>query len=294
MRGGVALAVLSVLGLTASLRADTGAEHVRVDLLADTTAVGAGKPFTVGVRFRIDPGWHIYWTNPGDSGLPTRVKLDLPPGFQAAATEYPVPSILRFPGDITNYGYEDSVVLLVPVTPSGQMPGAVHLKATADFLVCKDVCLPGRVVESLELPVNRPAGPGPDADIIKQWTARLPRVGDDHMATYQQVVPQQPAPDGSVQDWVTVHWNKTPPHVAWIPPALDGFEFDNTKVVTAGATTRISFVIRRLDPKADPPAAIEGLLVYSGADGMPAGDQLKLTYLAGGREPAPWGFYPGR
>src|ERR1700683_3237285 len=65
--------------------------HVQASFVADVTGVAAGKPFAVGVLLKIDPGWHIYWKNPGDAGLPTLVKWDLPSGYSVGDLSYPTP-----------------------------------------------------------------------------------------------------------------------------------------------------------------------------------------------------------
>src|SRR5438270_12740141 len=64
---------------------------VKADLVTDATAVQPGKAFTVGIRLKIKPGWHVYWINPGDSGAPTTVKWKLPEGFVAGPVQFPVP-----------------------------------------------------------------------------------------------------------------------------------------------------------------------------------------------------------
>src|SRR5437763_480693 len=71
---------------------------------------------TVGLRLRMAPGWHTYWKNPGDSGLPTRSHWTLPEGWKAGEMQLPYPHHLPI-GPLMNYGYEDEVVLLVEVTP---------------------------------------------------------------------------------------------------------------------------------------------------------------------------------
>ena len=65
--------------------------HGSVDLVSDVAAIQPGRPFWLGLRFRLEAGWHIYWTNPGDSGEPPRVKWNLPAGFEAGPIAWPVP-----------------------------------------------------------------------------------------------------------------------------------------------------------------------------------------------------------
>src|SRR5205823_13799940 len=92
-------------------------DMVKAQLLADTTAVKPGEPFTVGLLLDIEPDWHVYWTNPGDSGAPTTVTFKLPKGFTVGETEYPVPIKFPQPGDVVGYGYKESVLLTAKVTP---------------------------------------------------------------------------------------------------------------------------------------------------------------------------------
>ncbi len=82
---------LIVLGSFAA--AATAAEsHVRISAVANVSAVEPGKTVTVAVRFEIDDGWHIYWTNPGDSGVATRLKLAAPEGYHVGPVRYPDPA----------------------------------------------------------------------------------------------------------------------------------------------------------------------------------------------------------
>src|SRR5579864_944263 len=71
--------------------ASPDASHARVELLAAQAAAQPGRPFQVGLHFQLEPGWHIYWINPGDSGEPPRVKWTLPAGYQAGPIQWPVP-----------------------------------------------------------------------------------------------------------------------------------------------------------------------------------------------------------
>src|SRR2546423_1835502 len=84
---------------------------VKAELLADTDAIVPGKAFAVGVVFTIAPGWHVYWKNPGDSGLATRVEIVTPPGFSVSQVEYPVPTKFVQPGDLVAYGYADKLMM---------------------------------------------------------------------------------------------------------------------------------------------------------------------------------------
>jgi DsbC/DsbD-like thiol-disulfide interchange protein len=71
-----------------------GRQLVEAKLLADTTAVVPGQPFTAGLLLKMAPGWHTYWQFPGDAGIPTEIKWNLPPGWKSGPIQWPVPLIL--------------------------------------------------------------------------------------------------------------------------------------------------------------------------------------------------------
>ena len=117
-------------------------EHVEAELIAEKAASKAGNPVTLGLKLRMAPQWHTYWKNPGDSGLPTKIEWQLPQGWKAGPIQWPYPHPLPV-GPLMNYGYEDEVVLLTELTPPpGAKNGPVPVKANAEWLVCKDICIP--------------------------------------------------------------------------------------------------------------------------------------------------------
>ena len=117
-------------------------EHVEAELVRAAASAPAGSPMTVGLRLRMADHWHTYWKNPGDSGLPTRIKWQLPESWTAGAIEWPYPHPLPI-GPLMNYGYEDEVVLLTEMrAPQGAKPGDYPIRADAEWLVCKDICIP--------------------------------------------------------------------------------------------------------------------------------------------------------
>jgi thiol:disulfide interchange protein DsbD len=169
----------ALLAATAAAAAPPGKAHVRASLVADVASVRPGEPFHVGLRLEMDPGWHTYWKNPGDAGLPTRITWTLPGGFAAGPIEWPYPS--RFSqGPVVSYGYEGEVLLLVRMTPAAWLPtGSVAIAGRADWLECREICLPGRQSLSLALPVSaeRPR-PSPQAGLFRDARARLPAEAD--------------------------------------------------------------------------------------------------------------------
>lgn len=128
--------------------------HVTARLVADTSAVQAGRPFRVGVHLSVDDGWHVYWKNSGDSGLPTRVDLKAPEGFSVGELQWPAPLRYAESGGQTAYGYAEEVLLFATVTPPADATGEVALAADADWLVCEKKCIPGAASLSRSLPIG--------------------------------------------------------------------------------------------------------------------------------------------
>lgn len=134
-------------------------ERVEAQLVSERLSAQPGKPALVGLKLRMADEWHTYWKNPGDSGLPTRIQWTLPEGWKAGEIQWPYPKPLPV-GPLMNYGYEDEVVLLTQLTPPADAaPGPHMIRANADWLVCKDVCIPEKGELDLELTV----GPGEPA-----------------------------------------------------------------------------------------------------------------------------------
>jgi thiol:disulfide interchange protein/DsbC/DsbD-like thiol-disulfide interchange protein len=151
------IATLCALALAAPLHALAASvvrtEHVEAELVNEMAAAQPGKPAMLGLKLRMADQWHTYWKNPGDSGLPTRIQWVLPDGWKAGEIQWPYPKKLPV-GPLMNYGYEDEVVLLVEVTPpAAAKPGNYALKAKAEWLVCKDVCIPEAGELDLALPL---------------------------------------------------------------------------------------------------------------------------------------------
>ena len=110
----VAAAALLLAG--GGIAAPVKTAHVEAELVAATTALVPGEPVTVALRLSMEKGWHTYWQNPGDSGLPTTLAWKLPSGIEAGPIEWPAPRELPV-GPLVNYGYEGEVLHLVELKP---------------------------------------------------------------------------------------------------------------------------------------------------------------------------------
>ena len=124
--------------------------HAKVTLVSEADSYVPGKPVRIGLRFRIETGWHIYWRNPGDAGIAPELNVTLPGGAQASEIQWPAPR--RIPeGPVMTFGYTGEILLPVTVeTPvdAGQLP----IQATASWLVCERICVPEEGAFELNLP----------------------------------------------------------------------------------------------------------------------------------------------
>jgi len=129
--------------------------EVRAELVADAPeGVAPGKPVWLGLQIEHQPQWHTYWKNPGDSGLPTTLTWQLPAGVTAGDIAWPTPKRLPV-GPLMNYGYEGRVLLPVAIAVSPAFNGnALDVKLSAQWLVCKDVCIPQQGEFALSIPAQ--------------------------------------------------------------------------------------------------------------------------------------------
>lgn len=148
---------LALIGLTPIVQAQPGQKKtatqlVSVEIRADTRQITPGQEFHLAFVFDIEPQWHIYWINPGSSGIPTQIDIKVPEGFEVGQTLFPRPvpfGSSKSPEGLT-YGYEERAVLFVPIKAPLRLPSEdLSFKADIAFLVCKGKCFMGNVKRSI-------------------------------------------------------------------------------------------------------------------------------------------------
>src|SRR3984957_2044398 len=136
------------------------AQHLTAELVSLAPDIAPGGSLQVGLVLTLEEHWHVYWINAGDSGEPPKVTWTLPDGVTAGAMQFPIPSRLPL-GPLMDFGYEDEVAFPVQLTAASSLkPGPVHLDAIVNWLVCREVCIPGKAHLGLNLTAS-PAPPGP-------------------------------------------------------------------------------------------------------------------------------------
>ncbi len=163
--------------LAASSAAD--APHLHVQLVVPEDQLYPAGNNVVGLYFKLEPGWHVYWKNAGDSGEPPHIHWTLPVGVTAGPMQFPAPQRLPL-GPLMDFGYENEVLfpLKLQVAPSVKDSKTV-IDAKVDWLVCREVCIPGKadLSTTLQLVSGKPAvvsGSGTDAELVKRLASTIP------------------------------------------------------------------------------------------------------------------------
>ncbi|MGI8704309.1 MAG: protein-disulfide reductase DsbD family protein [Sphingomicrobium sp.] len=163
--------LLSIALLLAPALGQARENAIQPELVAEGPAVPGGE-VELAIVMRTKPGWHGYWANPGDAGLPMQVKWQLPPGFAMGPLRYPVPTRLTIAG-LMNYVYERDYSILTRLEVPAGARGTVPIRAEAQWLACTDeICVP----ESGKLALDLPVGTGtPNRGQFDEWRRDLPR-----------------------------------------------------------------------------------------------------------------------
>ncbi len=135
------------------------AAHIVAELVPGAASIAPGGATTVALALTMDPGWHVYWANAGDSGEPPSVEWTLPAGVAAGPMRFAAPKRLPL-GPLLAFGYDGTAVFPFPLTAAKTLGGGkLRLGAHVRWQVCREVCIPGRGFLGLDLPVSAGAQP---------------------------------------------------------------------------------------------------------------------------------------
>ncbi|WP_254447541.1 protein-disulfide reductase DsbD [Sphingomonas sp. ID1715] len=163
--------------LPAQAGAQPATQHIRPRLVAESMTPAPGQTVTLALVMTPEAGWHGYWQNPGDAGVPASIKWQLPAGISVGAFQHPVPTTLLIAG-LMNYVYEREYALLAPLTvPRDAAPGTrLRISGDAEWLACTDsICVPERGPVALELTVRSGSVEPATRTRFDTWRAALPR-----------------------------------------------------------------------------------------------------------------------
>ncbi len=157
-----------------------GDPHTKVQIMVEKSVLGPGESLRGVFHMTMEDGWHTYWKNAGDVGLPTEVNWKLPEGWTAEPLMWPAPEYLDTSG-LISYAYEHQVsipfVLKPPTTPAPE--GLQTMKATLSWLECQEACIPGEAELVFSVEVGTSPTEGPEATKVREAFEALPTERDD-------------------------------------------------------------------------------------------------------------------
>jgi thiol:disulfide interchange protein DsbD len=254
------LAALATALPAQSVSSSADAPHVHVQLVFRKAQLYPGAGDHGGLYFKLEPGWHVYWKNPGDAGEPPNIKWTLPDGATASPLQFPAPQRLPL-GPLMDYGYENEVLFpfkleLAKSVKSG--PAILHAKV--NWLVCREACIPGKAeleITQTILPTAPRVQPdnGPGVEIWKRLAVRLP----DALPANDRII-FQPTSQGFR---LSVETGKREAEATFFPADENTLDNPAPQKLTPTANGLI------LDLKKDPtlaanPARLRGVLELSG------------------------------
>jgi len=238
-------------------------------LVADVRTVQAESTFRVGVLIEMEPGWHIYWKNPGEAGLPTSIQINTPAGFEVGEIAWPTPKQFVQPGDIVGYGYEGQALFTAEIrAPKTLAPSStVPITAEARWLCCERVCIPGKGSLSLDLTAGAQSKSG-DVALFDTWSARVPvdLQAASEIATIR-LDPPAIVPNQAEQMAIDIAWKHPVTDVAWFSVPGEALDVRNVAVESQSIRTRISFTVQKLEGVGTPPDSFESLVAFTDSRG---------------------------
>lgn len=249
-------------------------EHAESRLVAETTGLEPGKITWFAFSQKLQSGWHVYWKNPGDSGLPLDLEWDLPEGYSAGDIDYPTPERILI-GPLANFGHEGAPVFLVPVTApdSAEIGDVIEIGLAARWLICADICVPEEGKLSLRLPVVRRATKNPDVAALFAAARRAlpaPWTGDARFdANANEIVLEVSSPPRPFKD-------------LFYFPDTDGVVEPSAPQKLRRAGDHLTITMKPgYAVESGPPESLSGVLAFSGGDGVRRGYQLAPTRSEG-------------
>jgi thiol:disulfide interchange protein DsbD len=230
------------------------------------------------------PGWHVYWRNPGEAGLPTEVRITAPAGFEVGELVWPIPKRFSQPGDILGYGYEGTVLLSTVIqAPASLRPGdRVAISADARWLCCEKVCIPGKSTMSLDLPVQASVE-REGAALFDTWAKRAPVEAGAAGAPAKVVTrgrQESSAATGEVLS-IDLSWASPVSDVDWFPVPGESLEVDEVNVSHTSDRSKISFRVTEFVGVGTPPESFESLVVFADAAGSQRGLRVRVPLRRG-------------
>lgn len=165
-----------LMAVDAHTQPSPGSDHAGFRFVHQYDAFQPGTIQVAGLHIDIEEGWHVYWKNPGDSGMPVRLMWQQQEELQFGGIEWPYPATFR-EGHLVTYGYKDETVLFVPFyIDEDAEPGTYSTEVRIEFLICKEICLPGFETLTHEITIDKSHQPNKNknAALFERFGSKIP------------------------------------------------------------------------------------------------------------------------
>lgn len=255
-------------------------QHAHLELIADPAVSPGDHQILAGILFHVDSGWHIYWQNPGDSGEPPKIQWNLPASYRPGAIRWPQPTRLGH-GSIVDYGYNDQVLLVIPIEiaiersantqPASAPP--IQIAATVKYLVCQEICIPGKADLTLALSAATQASTQNSNwhSLFDQAEAQLPKRPPASWrisAAADQNNFILTVDTGSVRTRANASY-RAAPRAALFFPATPSQIDNSASQQFSGIAAAFSLTLHKSDQLTAPISSLKGVLVLNGSDANP-------------------------
>jgi thiol:disulfide interchange protein DsbD len=236
------------------------AAHTQVRLILSADTARPGDMVLAGVDLKMEPDWHTYWKNPGAAGLATKIEWQLPPGVTAGEIQWPLPEKLP-PAEVTTYGYDDEVVLLVPLKLAPDLkPGPLDLKAKVSWLECKEACIPGSGSVDATLNIGPETKPSSNDETIESWKSKTPKILTNLVARAWWEKPANGDTRFLILEWPTSNTFQLNETADFFPDANDNFEIQAaTENVSNAGIIKLRKTVKKFS--GDWPKEISGVVI---------------------------------
>ena len=148
-------------------------DHARIEILAESKEIKVGENFVLGIKFNLSPGWHTYWKNPGDSGLPPEFKWTIPNGVNPDTKLWPAPGRAEVE-PLMSYGYYDQLVLPIIFNVDESYTGGKEFAVEIDFLICELICIPEKAIISFNINEFNNDDISISRELLSNWYKKIP------------------------------------------------------------------------------------------------------------------------
>jgi len=277
--------ILILLSVFAGLAIPSFAQEVptpvRAKLVADIVTVEPGESFNLGVLMEIDPGWHVYWKYPGETGLPTRVQFKVPDRFSAGELKWPIPLAFKKTDGGIDFGYEKSLLLWtnIDVPSDAELNSNVDIDSVVSWISCKEICIPGKAnlkfdtkISDLRKPVN--------IVLFSEWQHSLPHTSSDSEIPFSVEISTIKSNENKARVSVTMVSKSPVEQIGYYPNPGDSLMVQNLQYVTSpdNKKTKISFDVVALNGVILSETVLDGLIVFTASSAARSGVELKIDF----------------